>query len=176
MAAYPNYQAIVPAQLNLAYKWKELSSYEPVGGLGGASPDGLGCGCPGGTQCDQTLPEGAMNGLGIMTISPVASFIKSLGDDAAAATDQPPDSLVPTPQLPGSLQTVQQRVTGAAVAAGALALSLFAVAGYYAGKAMAPPSSNKSVWGWFGVGAALLAGPLGLGVLGAVSLTKQDEI
>lgn len=45
--------------------------------------------------------------------------------------------------------------------------------GYMAGKAMTPSGSKESTWAWTGVAAAIFGGTLGLGIQGAVALSKK---
>lgn len=58
-------------------------------------------------------------------------------------------------------------VLGLLLLAGVGALS------YQAGKAMAPRGSKPSTWGWIGVASGMLTGPIGLGVMGIVSNSKD---
>jgi len=49
------------------------------------------------------------------------------------------------------------------------------VAGYFAGKAMAPSQQKETVYAWTGVGAAIVFGALGLGVQGIVALQSRKS-
>lgn len=59
------------------------------------------------------------------------------------------------------------------MATGAVILVLFAGGGYFAGAAMAPAAKDKVVYGALGAVLGLFTGPIGLGVLGAVALSKK---
>jgi hypothetical protein len=60
-------------------------------------------------------------------------------------------------------------VTGLGIVWTVLAVGVGGYLSYQAGKAMTPSGSSKKKWGWIGVPAGLLAGPIGLGVMGIVS-------
>lgn len=99
------------------------------------------------------------------------------------------DSIVPSPgrfvisPLAGTLTGLGQdpNGNGGMVAAGAgisigFMLAIVAMVGgasYFAGKAMTPSGSKPLTWGLVGVGAGLLGGPIGLGIMGAVALSKD---
>lgn len=120
----------------------------------GSSPDGIGAYSRLGTM---PVPGSYQNGSLGFTGSPVINAIKriarrnqGLGDASAAA-----------PVLAGSML----------VAAVVVGLAATGVAGYYVGKAVAPSRDRESKYAWWGVAAALLGGPVGLGIEAGVALT-----
>lgn len=59
---------------------------------------------------------------------------------------------------------------------GVLGLVLLGLAGalsYYAGAAMAPSRKGQKTWGLVGIPVGLLTGPIGLGVMGVVSMNRK---
>jgi len=61
------------------------------------------------------------------------------------------------------------------VALAATVVILFGALSYQTGKAMAPNNAKAKKWGWIGVPVGMLTGPLGLGIMGFVSNTKQNR-
>lgn len=125
----------------------------------GSSPDGIG-GL--GAYSRLGMPQSGAYRSGSLgfTGSPVINAIQriarrnhvsGLGDDSSAAA----------PVLAGSVL----------VAAVAVGLAATGVAGYYVGKAVAPSRDRESKYAWWGVVAALLGGPVGLGIEAGVALT-----
>lgn len=55
----------------------------------------------------------------------------------------------------------------------ALYVTLAGVAGFFAGRAMAPSPSEQTGYGILGAGSSVLLGPIGLGLVGFYSLTKR---
>lgn len=76
------------------------------------------------------------------------------------------DTTVPAPGMPATAVAAPS-----ALLVGFVGLALIAtgVSGYYVGKALAPSSSAESKYAWWGVAAALLGGPVGLGIEAAVA-------
>lgn len=127
----------------------------PYGSLA-ASPDGIGAyarSAPGVYQ------PGAQNGGSLGALgSPLLNAIKTLsggralGDDAASAA--------PVAAASGLL-----------IAAVVVGLAVTGASGYYVGKAVAPSHDKQSKYAWWGVFAALVGGPVGLGIESAVALS-----
>lgn len=101
-------------------------------------------------------------------MSKAASFsplMGALGEAADAAADK-----VTAEQ--GGDQKAAMTATVALAAIG-VGLALRGVAGYFAGKAMAPSASDENKYAWGGVAASMLFGALGLGVEGAIALRAR---
>lgn len=96
--------------------------------------------------------------------SPVAYAMRGLGADGDG----------PLPTVPGSGGQLQEKTSGDTLSRAAYML-LMGVGGFVAGKAMAPDEEQENLYGVGGVLLGLLAGPLGLGVLGGIALTTGRE-
>lgn len=141
-------------QANAGLGFGSPSAYPPVP-FGSSDPSGIG------VYAYRSGSLGIGRALGSMfTGSPLiraAQLVKnggSLGDDAGGAA----------PAAGASALLV------AVVLAGIAATG---VSGYYVGKAVAPNSSKESKYAWWGVVAALLGGPVGLGIEAAVALEHK---
>lgn len=90
-----------------------------------------------------------------------ARAVSGLGDDAAST--------------PAAAQTGQAVASVSAFLVAAVAVGLVAtgVGGYYVGKAVAPSSSKEVEYAWWGVAAALVGGPIGLGIEALVALNHK---
>lgn len=126
-------------------------------GVMGSSPDGIGAYARLGHM---PVPAAYQNGSLGFTGSPLINAVKriarrnqlsGLGDAGSAAA----------PVLAGSL------LVGVVI----VGLAATGVAGYYVGKAVAPSRDRESKYAWWGVAAALLGGPVGLGIEAGVALT-----
>jgi hypothetical protein len=83
-----------------------------------------------------------------------------------------PSLLLPTTVLSGVGAT--DETTGFQIGAvGVLIIALSAAGGYFAGAAMAPERKNKTTYGVVGSVLGIFTGPIGLGVLGLVALSKK---
>jgi hypothetical protein len=128
-------------------EWRPLAPF-------GSSPYGIGA------YARRVYQPRAENGgsLGMLFGSPLiraAEALKKsrgLGDDGASAA--------PVAAASGLL-----------VAAVAIGLVATGVSGYYVGKAVAPSHDKQGKYAWWGVFAALVGGPVGLGIESAVALT-----
>jgi|HubBroStandDraft_2_1064218.scaffolds.fasta_scaffold943800_1 hypothetical protein len=89
--------------------------------------------------------------------------VSGLGDDAAAA---------PATALPGTAAPVAA-ASAIVVAAAVTGIVLSGVGGYYVGKAVAPSRDRESKYAWWGVAAALLGGPIGLGIEAIIALEHK---
>ena len=140
-----------------------LSSYEPVSGFASYEPvSGLG-----------RMPMTRRPSTGA-SVSPLVTAIQKMGYSGFGedpATPTTPGTPAPQPLEPG---LAAGTAAGASVAVMALAvLSIQGIASYYAGKAMAPNDSVRTKWGWYGAASGIFLGPLGLGILGGISLSKH---
>lgn len=108
------------------------------------------------------------------SVSPLVTAIQKMGYSGFGedpATPTTPGTPAPQPLEPG---LAAGTAAGASVAVMALAvLSIQGIASYYAGKAMAPNDSVRTKWGWYGAASGIFLGPLGLGILGGISLSKH---
>ena len=149
MHALGLYNYVVPAEQNFPYKWKDFS-YRP------APPP--------------PMLNGPMGGLGAWGVSPAAAAISMISKRGMRGYGEAGD--------PGTVVTsvpIETPVAGTILAFATLVLGVYAVASFYAGKAMAPSANVKSRWGWYGVLGGLLGGPLGLGVVGVASLSERND-
>lgn len=151
-------------QANAGLGFGSPSAYPPVpyGQMGamGSDPSGIGA------YAVRSGSLGVGRALGsLFTGSPLiraAQIVKNrglsgLGDDAAAPVTAAPAA----------------GASALLVAAVAVGLVVTGASGYYVGKAVAPNSSKESKYAWWGVVAALLGGPLGLGIEAAVALEHK---
>lgn len=170
--ATPDIPYAAPAEQNLAFKWRRATI--------GPEWDGGAPFFPAGTTPAlgaYTKPVGDPVGFAASPLAWAAQHVlKGMGDAAAPPT---------TPVLPGTEGTLTGNTGGAVVATGAvgaalliaaLAVSASAVAGFYAGKAMAPSQDKSSRWGVYGAVTAIFTGWLGLGIMGGVSLAQRNEL
>jgi hypothetical protein len=96
--------------------------------------------------------------------SPASYALRGLGADDGGAL----------PAVPGSGGQLQEKTSGDTLSRAAYLL-LMGVGGFVAGKAMAPEEKHENLYGVGGALLGLLAGPLGLGVLGGIALTTGRE-
>lgn len=100
----------------------------------------------------------------VLSGSPIvraARAVSGLGDDAGT----------PAAQTGQAVATVSAFLV-AAVAVGLVATG---VGGYYVGKAVAPSSQKEVEYAWWGVAAALVGGPIGLGIEALVALNHKGR-
>jgi len=95
--------------------------------------------------------SGVLRGIG----SPALGVLGALGQDEAEVP--PPERTPPS---------------AAGLVFGLGALALVGWLSYQAGRAMTPSGGDKKTWGWVGVPAGLLTGPVGLGIMGALANKK----
>lgn len=129
----------------------------------GSSPDGIG-GLGAYSRLGQMPVPGAYQSGSLgFTGSPVINAIKRIARRNAVSGlgDSTVTGGAAAPVLAGSLL----------VAAVVVGLAATGVAGYYVGKAVAPSRDRESKYAWWGVAAALLGGPVGLGIEAGVALT-----
>lgn len=148
-------------QANAGLGFGSPSAYPPVPYSGmGADPSGIGA------YAYRSGSLGVGRALGsLFTGSPLvraAQIVKNrgmsgLGDDAGAPVTAAPAA----------------GASALLVAAVAVGLVVTGASGYYVGKAVAPSSSKESKYAWWGVVAALLGGPLGLGIEAVVALEHK---
>jgi hypothetical protein len=77
-----------------------------------------------------------------------------------------------TPTVPGAAAPVAA-ASAVVIAAAAVGIVLSGVGGYYVGKAVAPSRDRESKYAWWGVAAALLGGPIGLGIEAIIALEHK---
>ena len=168
---------VVPATNNLRYKWKDLTIGPQWNGGAAFTPaSGLGV-----TPRPHKPATGADAGFAVSPILWATRLVAMHGLGADPSLPLPPGvspttTPGPDPADPGTGAAVATGAIGAALLVAAVAVSLSAVAGFYAGKAMAPASSKKSMWGVYGAVSAVFTGWLGLGILGGVSLAQRNEL
>lgn len=130
----------------------------------GSSPDGIGAYArpvPYGVPQNGAINSGSLGKIfggspllrALDALKPKSVSGLGLGDDA---------SVSPAPVYAAS---------GLLVAVVAVGIAATAVSGYYVGKAVAPSREKQTKYAWWGVAAALLGGPVGLGIESAVALT-----
>lgn len=95
-------------------------------------------------------------------VSPIAG-LRGLGDDAAPVDP----AAAPAAPLP-------------APSTGRLVVSFLLLGGigylsYQVGAAISPSAAKRSTWGWIGVPAGILTGPIGLGVMALVSNYQRNS-
>lgn len=157
---YPvEYDDMVQANAGLGYGVPYNPNAIPLAPYGmSGSPDGIGA-------YARPLAPKKRGVFGHLTGSPLLrgiQAVRGLGDDAAVT--------------PGSATAAAPIVaSGILVAAVAVGLALTAAGGYYVGKAVAPSSSSENKYAWWGVAAALLGGPIGLGVEAIIALEHKGR-
>ncbi len=142
-----------------------------------------------GFQPHTGIPRTAIRGLGAIGVTAIesrysprasaAEYSPKLFDPHArtAADYRPkrsttPALLAPVTALRG-LGASDESEKAAAYAAGIVVLGLAVGGGYFAGAAMAPASKDKMTYGVLGSVLGLFTGPIGLGVLGLVALSRK---
>lgn len=142
---------MVQASAGIGEYQDDSSGFRPLAPFG-ASPDGIGH-VPY-VPFQQPTAYGSLGSplLGAIKTITRGRGVSGLGDDGASAA--------PVAAASGLLI--------AAVVAG---LAITGVSGYYVGKAVAPSHDKESQYAWWGVFAALVGGPIGLGIESAVALS-----
>lgn len=121
----------------------------------GSSPDGLGVYQP------RAVRGGSLGAFG----SPLLSAVKTIANRRRGLRGLGDEEIVSAAPI--------YEASGVLVAAVALGLVMTGVSGYYVGKAVAPSSSKESKYAWWGVAAALFAGPVGLGIEAGIALNHK---
>jgi hypothetical protein len=152
----------------------------------GSSPDGIGV-----YSRVYSPPQSGATKSGVLgalaNSSPLVRGLRAmsgLGDDATTTT--PSSTAAPATVAPSALPSVSPAVSpggaaavavasGTLVAAAFLGLALTGLGGYYVGKAVAPSSDKESKYAWWGVAAALLGGPIGLGIEAIIALDHKGR-
>ena len=138
----------------------------PFGSYGsyGSSPDGIGA-------YAVPVPQAGATKSGVLGTmlsgSPLIrgfQAMSGLGADAAPASSTDPAS---------SLATAVAAPSALLVAAALTGIVLSGIGGYYVGKAVAPSRDREAKYAWWGVAAALLGGPVGLGIEAIVALEHK---
>ncbi len=132
----------------------------PLGMRG--SPDGIGSYS---RLYQMPTPSATNSGVlgSLLNGSPLVRGIRAvsgLGDAAA------------TPAVPGTAAPVAA-ASAIVIAAAAAGILLSGIGGYYVGKAVAPSRDRESKYAWWGVAAALLGGPIGLGIEAIIALEHK---
>jgi len=136
----------------------------PLGRGMAGSPDGIGAYS---RLYDMPTPGATRSGVlgSFFTGSPLVNGIRAvsgLGDDAASAASATTGQAV-------------QAASGILVAAVAVGLVLTGVGSYYVGKAVAPSRDKEMTYGWWGVVAGLVGGPIGLGIESMIALNHKGR-
>lgn len=144
----------------------EEESFMPLAPYG-SSPDGIGALSSSGSLgaysrlAQMPVPSAYQNGSLGFTGSPVINAIKRIARRNAVSGLGDAGASAAAPVLAGGL------LVGVVI----VGLAATGVAGYYVGKAVAPSRDRESKYAWWGVAAALLGGPVGLGIEAGVALT-----
>jgi len=146
-------------QANAGYGSYNPAAY-PLAPLG-QSPDGIGSYS---RLYQMPTPSATKSGvLGTMLSgSPLIRGFRAVSGLGDVAATTPPGTAAPVAAASGLL-----------VAAVAVGLVLSGVGGYYVGKAVAPSRDRESKYAWWGVAAALLGGPVGLGIEAIIALEHK---
>ncbi len=97
--------------------------------------------------------------------------LRGLGADPVVPPGVDP-ATVPPSTVP-SVSDLPVEILAAVAGVGVLVLVAMGLAAHEVGKAVAP-EGEESTYGWYGVGAGLLGGPLGLGVLALVGGRNRE--
>ncbi len=116
----------------------------------------------------RSLQRAQLRGLGV---DPQTGAMVGIDPQTGQPVPVPP----PDPaNVSGLIADAPVAVLATVAAVGVLLLAAVGYAAYKTGEAVAPPG-EESTYGWYGLGAGLVGGPVGLGVLALVGGRNRDE-
>ena len=149
-------------QANAGYGEYNPASY-PLAPFGsyGSSPDGIGA-------YSELAPQAGATKSGVLgrvlSGSPIVRGFQAMSGLGADSTTADPNTGIATAVAAPSALLVAAALTG---------IVLSGIGGYYVGKAVAPSRDREAKYAWWGVAAALLGGPVGLGIEAIVALEHK---
>lgn len=122
----------------------------------------------------QTVQPRPLRGLGVTAIeSPYSPYGRRTTADYRPRKMTTPALLSPITALRGMGESGDNAYKAEVYATYAVLVGLAIGGGYFAGAAMAPASKDRVVYGVMGSVLGLFTGPIGLGVLGLVALSRK---